>query len=233
MVRAIEEGIRQGRFKPGDALPGTRLLADRLGVNRNTTLAAYKELEAEGWIEVAPDRGTFVARHLPILLDVPEGITAQDSASWKRATPRTEPFFQPGQPPLESFQLIPDTTDLRLAPTDALHRAYGRVLKLHPERLLQPSWDPRGYLELRNSLCKMLRDMRGMAVDAGNLLMTRGLMSTLNLVSRVLFAPGDAVAVENPGLFRVAEAFRAAGARLFAVPVDAQGLDVEALEALL
>ncbi len=233
LVKALEEGIRHGRFKPGDALPGTRALAELLGVNRNTTLAAYKELEAEGWIEVAPDRGTFVARKLPIIMEVPAGISAQDSASWKRATPRNEPFFQPGAPAHASFQLIPDTTDLRLAPTEAIHRAYGRILKLHPERLLQPGWDPRGLLDLRNSLCKMLRDMRGLSIEAGNLLLTRGLMSTLNLVSRVLFAPGDAVAVENPGMFRVAEAFRSAGARLFAVPVDAHGLDVEALEALL
>jgi GntR family transcriptional regulator/MocR family aminotransferase len=79
----------------------------------------------------------------------------------------------------------------------------------------------------------MLRDMRGLSVETGNLLLTRGLMSTLNLVSRVLFAPGDTVAVENPGWFRVAEAFRSAGARLIPVPVDAHGLDVEALEALL
>jgi GntR family transcriptional regulator/MocR family aminotransferase len=233
LVKAIEEGIRHGRFKPGDALPGTRALADLLGVNRNTTLAAYKELEAEGWIEVAADKGTFVAQKRPFVMDVPEGIAAQDSASWKRATPRNEPFFQPGAPALESFQLIPDTPDLRLAPTDAIHRAYGRVLKLHPERLLQPSWDPRGLLDLRNSLGKMLRDMRGLSVETGNLLLTRGLMSTLNLVSRVLFAPGDAVAVENPGWFRVAEAFKSAGARLFPVPVDGHGLNVEALEALL
>lgn len=233
LVKAIEEGIRHGRFKPGEALPGTRGLAELLGVNRNTTLAAYKELEAEGWIEAAPDRGTFVARKLPFVVEVPAGIAAQDSASWKRATPRDGAFFQPGAPALESFQLIPEATDLRMAPTEAIHRAYGRVLKRHPERLLQPGWDPRGLLDLRDSLCKMLRDMRGLTVEAGNLVLTRGLMSTLNLVSRVLFAPGDAVAVENPGQFRVAEAFRAAGARLFAVPVDGKGLDVEALEALL
>jgi len=233
VVKAIEEGIRSGRFKPGDALPGTRALAELIGVNRNTALAAYQELKAEGWIEVAPDKGTFVARKLPIVLEVPVGISAQDSASWKRPTPRSEPFYQPGAPALESFQLIPDTPDLRLAPTTAIHRAYGSVLKLHPERLLQPGWDPRGLLDLRNSLCKMLREMRGLSIDAGNLLLTRGLMSTLNLVSRVLFAPGDAVAVEDPGQFRVVEAFRAAGARLFPVPVDTHGLNLEALEALL
>jgi len=68
LVKAIEEGIRKGRFKPGEPLPGTRALADRLGVNRNTTQAAYQELQAEGWVEVLPDNGTFIARKLPLEL---------------------------------------------------------------------------------------------------------------------------------------------------------------------
>jgi len=198
LVKAIESGIRKGRFKPGEALPGTRALADLLGVNRNTALAAYKELEAEGWITVSPDSGTFVAMQLPFALDSHAGIAAQDSMSWKRATARTEPFYQPPATVVDAFRLIPDLPDLRLAPTAA-----------------------------------MLRDLRGLAVEAGNLVLTRGLMSTLNLVSRVLFAPGDAVAVEDPGSFRVTEAFRSAGARVFPVPVDREGLDVDALEALL
>ena len=42
LVKAIEEGIRHGRFRPGDALPGTRALADLIGVNRNTTLLEYR-----------------------------------------------------------------------------------------------------------------------------------------------------------------------------------------------
>jgi len=233
LVRALEEGIRKGRFRPGQALPGTRALADQLGVNRNTTIAAYRELEAEGWIEVSPDKGTFVAMDLPVAMEGPAGISAVDSASWKRPSPPGEPFFRPGAPERDSFRLIPDLPDLRNAPTAAIHRAYGRVLKLHPGRLLQPAWDPRGLLDLRLSLCKMLRDMRGLAVDPGNLVLTRGLMSTLNLVSRTLFAPGDAVAVEDPGFFRVAEAFRAAGARLHPVPVGSRGLDVDALEFLV
>ena len=232
LVRAVEDGIRKGRFKPGQALPGTRVLADQLGVNRNTTLAAYRELNAEGWIEVSPDKGTFVAMELPM---APEegGITAVDSASWKRPSSPGEAFFQPGAPERDSYRLIPDLPDVRNAPTAAIHRAYGRVLKLHPGRLLQPAWDPRGLLDLRLSLCKMLRDMRGLPVDPGNLVLTRGLMSTLNLVSRTLFAPGDGVAVEDPGFFRVTEAFRSAGARLHPVPVGPRGLDLDALEALL
>jgi len=233
LVSAIEDGIRRGRFQPGYALPGTRALAEHLGVNRNTAIAAYKELEAEGWIVVSPDSGTFVAEKLPFVLEQQKGIAAGDSASWRFATTRSVPFYQPAASAMDQFRLLPDVQDLRLTPTAAINRAYGRILKLHPERLLQPGWDPRGLLDLRISLGRMLRDMRGLAVEPGNLLLTRGLMSTLNLVARVLFAPGDAVAVEDPGHFRVAESFRAAGARLFPVPVDRNGLDLEALEALL
>lgn len=43
IASAIQDGIRKGRFRPGDALPGTRALAESLGVNRNTALTAYRE----------------------------------------------------------------------------------------------------------------------------------------------------------------------------------------------
>lgn len=233
LVDAIEGGIRRGRFRPGDPLPGTRVLAERLGVNRNTTIAAYKELEAEGWITVSPDTGTYVADKLPIVIQREPGMSAGDSASWRRATPPTVPFYQPAASALDQYRLLPDLPDLRLTPTAAINRAYNRILKLHPDRLLQPGWDPRGLLDLRISLCRMLRDLRSLAVEPGNMLLTRGLMGTLTLVSRVLFGPGDAVAVEDPGPFRIAESFRAAGARLFPVPVGPDGLDLDRLEALL
>ena len=61
---AIRADIRRGRLRPGDALPGSRTLAGTLGVHRNTVLAAYRELEAEGWT-VAEQRTTRIARDLP------------------------------------------------------------------------------------------------------------------------------------------------------------------------
>jgi GntR family transcriptional regulator/MocR family aminotransferase len=61
------------------------------------------------------------------------------------------------------------------------------------------------------------------------LLVTHGSQEALLLVALLLLAPGDAVAVEDPGYPPAWEAFRAAGARLVPVPVDAQGLDVAAL----
>ena len=233
IVRAVGEGIRKGRMRPGEALPGTRALAESLGVNRTTTIAAYRELEAEGWIVSRPDRGTFVADSPPLPATEEASIAVVDSGSWTSGAPSTEPFFQPQSVGYEGFRLIPDLPDVRLAPTTAIHRAHGRVLNRQRQRFLQPGWDPRGLLDLRASLCQMLRDLRGLAVDPGNMVLTRGLMSTLNLVSRALFAPGDAVVVEDPGHFRVVEAFRGAGARLFPIAIDEQGMRADALEALL
>lgn len=234
IVHAVVQGIRSGRLQPGDPLPGTRALAETLQVNRNTTISAYRELEAEGWIECRPDRGSFVVEKLPLLLqDEEPSLAAGDSGSWTSATPLSDPFFQPRAMDREGFRLIPELPDVRLAPAAAIHRAHGRVLNRQHHRLLQPGWDPRGLLELRASLCRLLRELRGMVLEPGNLVLTRGLMSTLNLVSRVLFAPGDAVAVETPGYFRVAEAFQAAGARLFPVPVDEGGIRVDLLEPLM
>src|SRR5437879_3208411 len=65
IARAITGDITRGRLAPGARLPGSRTLARRLDVNRNTVLAAYEELIAEGWVTASAASGTFVSRCLP------------------------------------------------------------------------------------------------------------------------------------------------------------------------
>src|SRR5882762_6705844 len=62
IARSLAADIQRGRLRPGDRLPGSRPLAESLEVHRNTVIAALDELIAEGWIETAPGRGTFVTR---------------------------------------------------------------------------------------------------------------------------------------------------------------------------
>ncbi|HYQ31557.1 MAG TPA: GntR family transcriptional regulator, partial [Polyangiaceae bacterium] len=57
--------IGRGRLRPGDRLPGTRTLAVQLGVGRNTVVAAYAELAAEGWLVTRAAGGSFVSNELP------------------------------------------------------------------------------------------------------------------------------------------------------------------------
>src|SRR5580693_8570520 len=65
IARAIVADVRRGRLRPLTRLPGSRALADQLGVHRNTVLAAYRELHLEGWIVTEKARGTFVSNALP------------------------------------------------------------------------------------------------------------------------------------------------------------------------
>src|ERR1700742_4345107 len=65
IVQAIIEEIRRGRLTPGSPLPGTRELAEDLGVNRKTVVLAYDELTAQGWLSPEKSRGTFVSSELP------------------------------------------------------------------------------------------------------------------------------------------------------------------------
>jgi GntR family transcriptional regulator / MocR family aminotransferase len=65
IARAIAGDVRRGRLRAGDVLPGTRALARTLAVHRNTVIAAYGELTAEGWISSERGRGTFIATTLP------------------------------------------------------------------------------------------------------------------------------------------------------------------------
>ena len=50
LARAITADIERGRLTPGERLPGSRTLAQRLDLSRNTVVRAYRELEAEGWL---------------------------------------------------------------------------------------------------------------------------------------------------------------------------------------
>lgn len=56
--------VAAGELRPGDALPSVRRLAAQLRVNPATVVQAYRDLEAEGFVEMRQGTGTFV-RELP------------------------------------------------------------------------------------------------------------------------------------------------------------------------
>ena len=244
IARAVSEDIRRGRLKAGDALPGSRTLATSLGVHRNTVLAAYRELLAEGWIASEEARGTFVSPQIP---DVPARRFSSQAAVAREIAPRVG--FDLGPPrigPLPPAAPLPvpasraldgplslggGIPDVRLVPTDELARALRRVLKRRALEVLSYG-DPEGPPSLRIALASMVAATRGVAARPENVLVTRGSQMAIDLAARALIAPGDVVAVEALGYRPAWEALRASGARLVPLPVDAHGLDVDALERL-
>jgi GntR family transcriptional regulator/MocR family aminotransferase len=232
IAHALMREIHRGRFRPGDPLPGYRSLAEQIGVSRNTVLAAWRELQAEGWVVSAAGEGSVVAPRPPAHLppqarDRSPGPPAE-GAGFDLAgdTPGRAPEAR--RRVLEVASGVPDP---RLLPGAALARAYRRALT-SPRGTGAPS-DPQGHPRLREELARMLSGTRGIAAAPDRLLVARGTQMALVLVSEALLAPGDAVAVEALGGRGAWEAFVRVGARCLPVPVDGGGLRVEALESLV
>jgi GntR family transcriptional regulator/MocR family aminotransferase len=233
--RAISGDIQRGRLRPGARLPGSRTLAESLEVHRNTVIAAYAELMSEGWIESSRASGTFVARSLPTVK--PRAFMRGAPASRSRpARPGFElrgsaPTLDP-RVPEDVYQMVGGVPDVRLAPITELGRAYARALRQSSKRVLSYS-EPHGHPRLRAAFASMLATNRGLATEAEDVLVTRGSQMALDLTARVLIEPGDVVAVEALGYRYTWDTFRRAGAKLVPIPVDEQGLKVDALEQLI
>ena len=236
IARAVTADVQRGRLRPGARLPSSRALATTLGVHRNTVLAAYRELAAEGWIVTRPAGGTFVSSELP---------DTRPRRFARAAVPRDEvparagfdlgpapARFDPPPPVLGVLALASGLFDLRLVSVAELSRAYRRALRRAGSELLGYG-DPRGEPRLRAAVAAMLADVRGLAAAARSVLITRGSQMAIDLCAKVLLSPGDLVAVEALGYQPAWAALRGAGARLTALPVDDSGLRADALAALL
>ncbi len=234
IAQTITEEIRRGRLPSGTAMPGSRILAEELGVNRKTVIQAYQELLAQGWLEAEPKRGTFVSRKIPITTPAPfaAGPPAKATMSDQpgfRFTPRVDlPVSEPLAPGTLVF--TDGTPDVRLAPIGVLASAYRQVLQAKGRRNMLGYGDAAGSLKLREVLSAMLNQDRGLACRPENLCITRGSQMGLFLLAEALIGPGDIVAVEALSYPPAWEVFRRVGARLVPVPVDAEGVRVDELE---
>jgi 2-aminoadipate transaminase len=128
--------------------------------------------------------------------------------------------FAGGLPAPELF----DAPRLREAFADALSdSAAGRSLQYSTTE---------GNPRLRAAVAARLT-ARGLPTEADELLITSGSQQALTLVAAVLLEPGDCVVVEEPSYLAALQAFALAGARVVPVPCDDEGLDLEALAALV
>ncbi|HEX7665205.1 MAG TPA: GntR family transcriptional regulator, partial [Polyangiaceae bacterium] len=153
IARAIVDDVRRGRLKSGDELPGSRTLAETLSVHRNTVLAAYRELAAEGWVTFTPARGTFVTTDLPEPARAKKTLVRTSTPGLGFDLPAPPTDFAPAPPPPGVLSLHGGVPDVRFAPLAPLARAFRRALR-HQGRGLLGYGDPRGPERLRTALAQ-------------------------------------------------------------------------------
>jgi GntR family transcriptional regulator/MocR family aminotransferase len=232
LADAIADDIRRGRLHPDDALPGSRELAGWLGLNRNTIVAAYEELAAQGSVRTRVGGGTFVAPSTPLPRVRTQVATTSALPTYALAPSAGVPYTPRAQPAPGTLILANGTPDPRLFPARALTRAFRRAIEQRARSVLGAN-EACGHPRLRGVLATMLARSRGLPATPDNVMVTRSIEQGIDLVARTLLTSGDVVAVEALGYPPAWNALRLAGAELAPLPLDEQGLRIDALEALL
>jgi len=222
IAERITSLIEHGQLPAGSRLPSIRKLAKLVGASAFTVVDAYDRLVARGVIESRAGRGFFVcSRRLgnPLL-----AIEAIDDPGTDALTLARISLSHSTGIIAAGSGFLPENWLMESGPGVVLSRlSRGR----RPQAWLQCA--PQGMFELREQIAGRLMQ-HGVAAGAANIVTTFGASHAFDLLGRILFAPGDAVLVEDPGYFVLFEQLRAHHVNLVPVARTASGPDLEALE---
>jgi GntR family transcriptional regulator / MocR family aminotransferase len=229
IYRQVRCAIVDRRLRPGDRLPPSRELARELVVARATVTVAYERLAAEGFVEVRQGAGTFVGELTAQAgRDKPtqrSGGVLQSRQIWESIM-LPAVFDEPAQP--VQFNFRTGLCDASLFPEREWRRAVTRALR--SSATTAGAYEhPAGHRDLRTAIARHIGISRSVKASADDVVITNGTQQALDLLVRVLLAPGDGIAVESPGYAPAKLLFKTLGIRMLGVPVDREGLVVEAL----
>ena len=204
--------IERGELEPGQALPPVRTLAEQLGVNRNTAVAAYTRLARDGAVIAQGRAGTRVAgrpavaqegfapagRHRTLAPDVPAG-TLRDLGTGNPA-----PSLIPGL-------------------ATALAGVVGRPV-LYGEPVIDRGFEAWARAWVAPDVPT--------GADAA-LTLTSGAVDAIERLLAAALVRDDAVALEDPCFLASIQTVRHGGYRAIPVPVDEQGMTPDGLRAAL
>lgn len=234
LYRQIYDGYRaailEGRLRPGQRVPSTRVLARELGVSRLPVLNAFEQLLHEGYLEGRVGSGTYVATSILDRVDGSAFARRSPAAGVAMRVPRDSHAADDVAPPPHAGS---GAFRVSLPALDHFPRkTWARLVARHARRMSIESMaygDPQGHLLLREAIADYLRTARAVACDAGQILIVSGSQMALQLCARVLLKPGDACCLEEPGYPGARDALAATGATMRTVPVDDDGMMVRSL----
>ncbi len=228
----ITNAIQRNYLTKGTILPGTRILSKLLNVHRNTAVAIYEELASQGWVEIIPNKGTFVIE--PKLLKTKIKATSQkvnEAYTYAKTTGFT---FQQSlhlasadQHSNAKYAINDGKPDVRLHPIHQFSKWYSAAMK---RKSLVNKWsrqDEYSNSLFQKQLCNFLNATRGFHLSPKNLLNTRSTEMSLYIVTQLLVKQNDLVLVGNLSNYAANTIFQETGARIKTIPVDENGLVVD------
>lgn len=234
LARALKQAILDGRCAPATRLPATRVLASELTLSRNTVLAAYEQLAAEGFIEGRVGSGCYVAAFANA-----SGGVSRTQVHGVPPMPRRSVLSARGRRTLDLYdRCIPGRQHrgvrynlqygLPMA-NPQLASAWRRELNCAAAHAQTDYPDPQGILALREQVCAYLARRRGILASPDDVVIVSGTQQAFTLTADVLLDEGDGVLLENPHYQGARQLLQSRGARVRTCPVDEDGLVVDAL----
>ena len=234
VANQLTQLIKKSFLQGGQQLPSSRILSDQLNIHRKTVIRAYDELSAQGWLETRHGSGTFVAGHFPEAKPekfINHNLTDKNSCETSGFDFGESPHFNRViKKHTTRLHLDDGFPDPRLAPLEELSRAYRTQLLTGNSYVRLGYGEPAGSLWLRQELSAYLNETRGLNTTYENILITRGTVMGLYLASTGLLKKGDTVVTGELCWSSASINFLQAGAEILKIPVDAFGMDVDALE---
>ena len=224
IVAGVRRQIDDRHLRPGTRLPSIRAFAEAHKVSRFTVVEAYDRLVAMGYLLSRRGAGFYTAApSTPAAHPVPsDNHKRNEQLVWliRRLLEADDNSLLAGGPWLPNSWL--DEAGIRQS-LNVLARRNGAHLLEYGQ--------PFGYLPLREHLALFLGALN-INAHADQILLTQSTSHALDLVTRFLLRPGDAALVDDPGYYNMFGNLRLQGVVMLAVPRNADGPDIAALEEL-
>lgn len=234
---SFTDAIRKGKLAAGYKLPGTKKLAALLGLHTKTIEQVYNELDAQGWVFVKANSGTYISAAIPST----QGKKAIDqqrpygnNAAFSYRKIKVELYSGNPRERNNQYDLIlsDNQPDIHFMPAVELEKNYRSILnRKQPGNVLnkENAW---GSFELRNSLVKFLNSTRGLNVSLPNVLISKGNQFSIFLILSLALKENDVIVYAELNYKGVYNVCKFLGLDAISIKLDNDGIVISELEKL-
>lgn len=232
LKKMIEEEV----LIPGDRLPSTRILAKQNGLNRTTVYKAYEELWAQGYIESKSGSYSTVRERKRAIS--PNDPRISPNFKWEnKISLNVKQLVEPDESIKnqllkdEIINFTPLSPDPAIIPNEEFRKCINETLKENNLSLLLYG-DSFGYKPLREFLAHHML-LHSINCSVSDVVITNGAQNAIELILKLLVEPNSEVIIEKPTYSAIIPLLNYYRAKILEVPVNEEGMDLEALEQIL